>query len=198
MLNKFGTRAATGSADFTAKIWNAETGQELHSLIHNHIVKSVDFSCDETSLLTGSNEKLLRLFDLNNIDSQPFKFSGHTDTIRHVAFSDLNDQQFVSASDDKTVRFWDKRTSTNIHAFNFEQIPTSIEVTNDKTILTICYGDKVAFYNLHTLDKIKEIIVPTQVYTSTLHPEKDVFVCGGEDFHIYKYDYKTEQQLGRF
>lgn len=51
------------------KIWNAESGDELQSLPHKHIVKSVDFSSDSTKLLTGSNEKLLRTFDLNKPDA---------------------------------------------------------------------------------------------------------------------------------
>ena len=40
-------------------------GEELHSFAQNHIVKSVDFSPDSNHLLTGSNEKLLRIYDLN-------------------------------------------------------------------------------------------------------------------------------------
>lgn len=41
------------------------SGDELHSFQHNHIVKSVDFSADSSLFVTGSNEKLLRIFDLN-------------------------------------------------------------------------------------------------------------------------------------
>ena len=40
-------------------------GEEMHSFAHRHIVKSVDFSPDSNHFLTGSNEKLLRIFDLN-------------------------------------------------------------------------------------------------------------------------------------
>lgn len=48
------------------KIWDAESGNELLSFPHKHIVKSVDFSKDSSKLLTGSNEKLIRVYDLNS------------------------------------------------------------------------------------------------------------------------------------
>ena len=51
------------------KLWNAEKGEELQTFQHNHIVKSVDFNKDGTQLLTGSNEKLLRVFDLGKPDA---------------------------------------------------------------------------------------------------------------------------------
>jgi PREDICTED: similar to serine-threonine kinase receptor-associated protein len=66
-LNRDASKAATGSADFEAKIWDAITGKELHSLPHSHIVKSVAFSSDNSLLATGSNDKLVRLYDLNKI-----------------------------------------------------------------------------------------------------------------------------------
>ena len=48
------------------KVWDAVTGDELKTFAHKHIVKCVAFSPDAegTHLLTGSNEKLLRIFDL--------------------------------------------------------------------------------------------------------------------------------------
>lgn len=68
-LNSEATRAATGAADFTGKVWDAITGEELHSFQHNHIVKSVNFSKNSELLTTGSNEKLVKIFDLNKVDS---------------------------------------------------------------------------------------------------------------------------------
>ncbi|KAL6990351.1 hypothetical protein U1Q18_048606 [Sarracenia purpurea var. burkii] len=67
-LNHDGTKAATGAADFSAKIWNAVSGEEILSLQHNHIVKSVNFSSDGNYFVTGSNEKIIRVFDLNKLD----------------------------------------------------------------------------------------------------------------------------------
>lgn len=37
----------------------------MHTFDHEHIVKSVGFNGDDTLLLTASNEKLIRVFDLN-------------------------------------------------------------------------------------------------------------------------------------
>jgi len=51
------------------KVWNAVSGDELQSFPHKHIVKCVEFSDDGKQLLTGSNEKLLRIYDLNNPDA---------------------------------------------------------------------------------------------------------------------------------
>lgn len=50
---------------FTAKLWDARYGDVVHTFDHEHIVKSVNFNSDDTLLLTASNEKLIRVFDLN-------------------------------------------------------------------------------------------------------------------------------------
>lgn len=70
-LNPQATRAATGAADFNAKVWDAIKGEEIHSFQHNHIVKSVNFSTDSNYLCTGSNEKLVRIYDLNKPEAAP-------------------------------------------------------------------------------------------------------------------------------
>ena len=56
--------AATGSGDFSAKVWDAVTGACLATLEHKHIVKTVDFSGDRASLATGGHEGLCRVFDV--------------------------------------------------------------------------------------------------------------------------------------
>ncbi|CAF5194775.1 unnamed protein product, partial [Rotaria magnacalcarata] len=57
--------AATAGSDFTAKLWDANTGAELQTFEHKHIVRSVDFSSiNKEWLLTASNEKLIKIYDV--------------------------------------------------------------------------------------------------------------------------------------
>lgn len=101
------SRAATGSADFEAKIWCALTGDEMHSFQHNHIVRSVDFAPDGNKLLTGGQEKKIRLFDLENRNSEPLTLTGHDGTVKRCLFVDQN--TIMTIGDDKTFRQWDLR-----------------------------------------------------------------------------------------
>jgi len=36
---------------------------------------------------------------------------------------------------------------------------------------------------------VKEFTIPTNVYAASYLPDKNIFVCGGEDFVIYRYEY---------
>ena len=105
-INKDATKAATGAADFSAKVWDALSGEEELTLQHKHIVKSVNFSNDSAALATGSNDKVLRIFDLEQPSEPIIKFEGHTGGIKQVMYSPDN-KQLLSCSDDKTVRVWD-------------------------------------------------------------------------------------------
>ncbi len=40
--------------------------------------------------------------------------------------------------------------------------------------------------------------MPSQVHSASLHPSRSVFVCGGEDFKMYKMDYSNGQEIESF
>lgn len=69
-LSSTGHRAISGSADFSAKVWDATDGSCLLTLPHNHIVKSVDLNNDGTKGVTGGHEKKLRLWDIKELLEQ--------------------------------------------------------------------------------------------------------------------------------
>ena len=48
----------------------------------------------------------------------------------------------------------------------------------------------------YRLEQTLEYDIPCQVLSVDLHPEKTVFVCGGEDFKMYKFDYSTGLEMG--
>jgi len=195
-LNHDGSKAATGAADFSAKIWDALSGSEVHAFQHNHIVKSVAFNTKGDQLVTGSNEKLIRIYDLERPDADPLKLNGHESNLRHCKF--YTDKFVISCSDDKTVRVWDMRTCQEIHRLDFSNIVNDLEINPQKKSMTVTYGSSVAFWNLDNLTQMKEFEVPTQVHSASMKPDGSMFVCGGEDFKIYKYGYETGEELEAF
>lgn len=59
------------------------------------------------------------------------------------------------------------------------------------------YGTNVSFWDANSLSKLKEISMPTLISSASLHPDKHIFVAGGEDFKMYKYDYLTGNEIGK-
>lgn len=50
---------------------------------------------------------------------------------------------------------------------------------------------------IDSLSKVNEVTVPTLVNTASLHRDKTMFVCGGEDLKMYKFDYTTGKEIGK-
>lgn len=199
-LNSNATKAASGAADFSAKIWDAVTGEETATLAHNHIVKSVNFSGDSHLLATGSNDKKLRIFDLENHADGPLTiFEGHTSGLKQVLFSGPdNEQTLISAGDDKTMRLWDARTGKECRSAEMTGPIGGVELSRDGETLTVAHGNQVTFMNSFTLEKTKEVKVPCAVYSASLLKENKIFVCGGEDLKLYKYNYDTGEEIESF
>lgn len=179
----------------TGKVWNAGNGEELHSFKHKHIVKTVAFDSFSERLITGSNEKLIRVYDLSKPNTDPEIFTGHGGAIKRALFC-RNDKYIVSVAEDKTLRLWDRSIGEEVQRIEFPSHPNSIELSSDYNLLTVTHGKSVSFWETETLKKLKEISVPTLVSAASLHPEKHIFVCGGEDFKMYKFDYITGNEIG--
>lgn len=196
-LTDDGTIAASGSADFEAKIWDTSIGSVTHSFVCKHIVRSVNFGFMSDRLLAAGSEKTAKIFDLNNYDATPIEYSGHTGSIRQALFYD-NDKRFVTASEDKTVRFWDSLTGLPVKRVEFKQTPVSMELSHNKSVLTISYSNKVSFWSVSSMQLMKEFEMPTQILSASMHPDNLVFICGGEDFKMYKCDFLTGAELGKY
>lgn len=190
-----------------------------HSLINSR-VKTVSFDAKNQHLVTGSNEKLIRVFDLNespaNESSEIYK--GHSGNINRALFF-RNDKCIVSCAEDKTISkfipldlfydwkfdcwfliaigVWDRSSGLEVQHIDFDTTVNSIELSRDGNVLTVTNGFNVSFFETETLKKLKEITVPTRLSSASLHPDKMVFVCGGEDFKMYKYDYLTGNEIGK-
>lgn len=196
-INKEATRAATGAADFTAKLWDAMNGEEIHSFPHKHIVKSVDFSHDSSKLITGCNDKNLRLFDLNEYTTEPTIFLGHTSNIKKCIFLD-DSTKVLSTSDDKTLKVWDTKSGAQISSLSFAHPPSSIEVSRDGKLFLLSEGKNVELYDAATFAKLNTFMLPCGVTAASIHPDNGTFVCADENFTLYKYSIASGAVLESF
>lgn len=129
--------------------------------------------------------------------TDPETYTGHTGVIKRALFC-RNDKYVVSAADDKSMRLWDRSMGAEVQRVDFPANPNSLELSSDGNIITVAHGNSVSFWETETLKKLKEITVPTVVGTASLHPDKHIFVCGGDDFKMYKYDYITGNEIESF
>jgi serine-threonine kinase receptor-associated protein len=196
-LDAAGCRAATGSADFTAKVWDALSGNVVATLEHGHVVKSVDLSADGRKLATGCHDKKLRVFDLERPDAQA-TILAHGDKVRKVLWSH-DERQIVTGSEDGVLRAWDARTGAAVS----EQLlgvagtaVTDLELSPDGSTLTAACGTCVFICSGGTLAVARKHVLDFSVEAASMHPQgRSRLAVGGTDVSVRVLDADTGAQL---
>jgi len=195
-INRTATQCATGSADYTAKIWDALTGDEIQSFSHSRIVKSVHFSKDGRQLLTGGQDKILRVFDLGKSkESEPlFSLEGHTQPIKVALWKDEN--TIISGGQDAIFRIWDIRTQSQVKSHVLKGSITSMEVSLDEKHITITSGKEISFWNSNSLELLKSSSLTVDLNSASLAPDTATFVVGGPtDFWARVFDFDSGKEI---
>jgi len=208
-LSSDAATAATASGDFTARVWDTHSGEEIYNIQHKHIVRAIAFPPFSGSLLaTGGFEKKLRIFDLESLrnhpdtnptTTEPNSFSAdrglelgagvHQGAIKAIVWTQ-DPNVLVTAADDKKIRWWDLRTQTVVQEQSFQGEIGTCEFSNVKPepndiggghpVLTIAAGKSVYFFGgPNARTPLKTIHFDYEVASAALHPSQRKFVTGG-------------------
>jgi WD40 repeat protein/transcriptional regulator with XRE-family HTH domain len=137
-----GKRIATASADGTAKIWDAATGEELLSIRGSNvgIVWSAIFSPDGKYLVTTGQDYFVHIWDSTN-GKAVSTLKGHLDEVYQARFSS-DGRQLVTISTDGWGIIWDASTGKIIQKLGPEVdgIPQWVNISPDGSQVAIAYA----------------------------------------------------------
>jgi WD40 repeat protein len=201
-----GRRALTGSGDGTVRLWNLETGQELHQLRdHTERVHFVAFSPDGKFGASGGGEAggrdfTIRLWDLDK-GTLIRQVGGHDKDIWTLAFSP-NGQQLASTSFDGSLRVWEVGRPGTMLVMRVGAVASSAVFAPDgKQILTALASGRVTLFRVEIAAQPTEIRTfqgPTQPATyAVFTPDGTRVLAVGHDNTLRVWQTDTAKPLAQ-
>lgn len=115
-FNHKGNLAVTGGKDLTVRIWDILDGKEYVKIEgFKYTVESVEFSPDDSKILTCSQEKTANVWD-SKTGMLLFQLEGHRQGIMQARFSPKGDK-IITGSFDGTAKIWDANTGAHLATF---------------------------------------------------------------------------------
>lgn len=145
-LNEDASKAVTASADFTVKVWDTYTGTVQHTFPHKHVVRTVDISPDGRWVVSGGNEKIIRVFDLEAPGQKPKESIPHTGAVKTVLWDEWR-KKVISAADEKSVKVWNCETLELIHTMETLEEVTSLSLSDDGEVIQATAGKSIYFWS---------------------------------------------------
>lgn len=130
--------------------------KKYNLLIEGHVRKitCMCLSLDNRYLITGSEDRTIRIWDIINI-CQISIFSGHESSVTCISLS-LKTNFIASGSADCTLRIWDFHTKDQRSIFNFRAKANCLAIANNDTIIIAGFDDKyIRVLDLATKQEIK-------------------------------------------
>ncbi|KAI3384584.1 hypothetical protein SNEBB_000069 [Seison nebaliae] len=194
-ISKDATIGVTASADFTAKIWNMCDGTLFTTFSHPHVVKCVSLNGEHNHVVTGCNDKKIRVFSIES--QKELQVVGEHDSfIRRCVYSKKDENILFTTGEDKLLKVWDVRSNKECQQLQLEHDTFhTINFTKDENYFFIAQKNSILNYTFPQLELNDRIQCETDIYCCSIHPNETTLVCGGIDSLIYKYNYLTQELL---
>lgn len=163
---------------------------------HSKSVWSVALSSDEHTLGSGSEDKTIKIWNLDT-GKQIRTLSGHSDTVRSVTFSP-NGQILASGSGDKTIKLWNLQTGEQIRTLSGHSGPVwSVALSRDgQTLVSGSEDNTIKIWNLPTGELRHTVSAHSgRVFSVALSPDGQTFATGSIDKTIKIWNLQTGKLL---
>ena len=191
--------------NYYAEKFNENKIKEL--AFHKKRIYSLDWleNNSGTILVTGSSDNSIKIWDLNNAfnfsnkDTPPLlTINSHSETVNNIASRNSNENQFISSSNDKHIKFWDIRSNItnmnnklNICKSSFDKIEREeirhlkfnnsgkefAYINKDGTILYL--------YDLGKFQEIKQFSFKESIYDFSFDQNDKKILATSEDGYVY-------------
>ena len=191
---------ATGSDDFTIKIWSFKTGEMTHELKdgHDQPINTLTYYNDGNHLISGGFDKRIQHWDLQN-PSKPLKnpkFKGaHNFSVETLQFSP-DFSHLVTGSRDLSWKLW-QYSPTSIkeiykvpHAHFSYVMSVAFNHTGDK-IITGSYDREIRMWNIENGERLM-ILEPKQEESKSKKKKK----AGSHDASINRVAWSSQGIIG--
>ena len=197
---------ATASSDHTIRIWSATddyttAGKNISSQVlrmNETPVKAIDISCDSRLIVTGADDKSVKLISINDKKLQA-NLLGHTNWVKTVRFS--RDSLLVaSGSDDKTLKLWDTYRRKLVYDFKNGEHKGAVNCVrfhpDNSCLATACFDGKIRIFDVRSKQLVQHYKEHDRPATCvSFHPSGNFLASTAYDNTIKIYDLRIGETL---
>ena len=184
---------ATGSADKSFKLWDAQTGALKQTLTgHSQGVHGIAYSPDGKQLATGSDDKTIKLWDAQT-GALRQTLTGHGSAIHTIAYSP-DGETLASGSTDKSIKLWDTQTGElkEVLTGHDETIKTVAFSSDDETLASGSDDKTIKLWDAQTGALKQTLTGHTHgVHAVAFSPDGKTLVSGSIDKTVRLWDTQT-------
>ncbi|XP_032817900.1 coatomer subunit beta' isoform X2 [Petromyzon marinus] len=176
-----------GSDDMQIRVFNYNTLERVHMFeAHSDYIRCIAVHPSQPFLLTSSDDMLIKLWDWEKKWTCSQVFEGHTHYVMQIVINPKDNNQFASASLDRTIKVWQLGSSTpNFTLEGHEKGVNCVDYYSggDKPYLISGADDRlVKIWDYQNKTCVQTLEGHAQnVSCVSFHPELPIIITGSED-----------------
>ncbi|MCB9115615.1 MAG: WD40 repeat domain-containing protein [Caldilineaceae bacterium] len=192
-----GRTVVTASDDQTARLWDVQTGRQLHQFQgHTDRVTSAVFSPDGRTVVTASADKTARLWDAQT-GHELRQLQGHTKIVTSTAFSP-DGRTVVTASADMTARLWDAQTGHEVRQLDGHtaSLLSATFSPDGRTVVTVSHDKTARLWDAQTGHELRQLQGHTgSVFSAAFSPDGRTVVTASADKTAHIWDATSDHEF---